>query len=172
MRCISTRCASLLAGPSDAPPRQRRAQSVAEASSRGTNHRSEIGSYHLPISISTTSNRFALFRLARGHGAVAQGMLRRHRGRVRTALCNATRCRPERSCRRSAGSGPHSFLMGAAKAGRRARIRRLAVKACPRRLAGTGICVGIAREITPIELSPPARAGYPSAYCRHYRGEF
>lgn len=45
------RCASLRPGISDASSRRRRAQPASEAASRGANHRSEIGSYHLPISI-------------------------------------------------------------------------------------------------------------------------
>ena len=54
MRCASVRCASPVPGICNARSAQHGAQVEYEVTSRGTNHRSEIGSYHLPISISTT----------------------------------------------------------------------------------------------------------------------
>ena len=64
MRCTSVRCASAFLWISNTRSGlggcAADALSENETASRGTNHRSEIGSYHLPIFISTTPARFAL----------------------------------------------------------------------------------------------------------------
>ena len=64
MRCASVRCASAILWISSTRSGLGGCASDEltenETASRGTNHRSDIGSYHLPIFISTTLVRFAL----------------------------------------------------------------------------------------------------------------
>ena len=64
MRCASVRCASaslwICNTRSGFVGCAHDELTENETASRGANHRSEIGSYHLPIFISTTLARFAL----------------------------------------------------------------------------------------------------------------
>ena len=97
MRCTSLLCASVLVRSSWILSALGREQSVIEATSRGAHHRSEIGSYHLPISISIGPGW--LLRVARA--AVLRFQMRGIKRGVwgRAALGNPTETWSERSWR-------------------------------------------------------------------------
>jgi hypothetical protein len=97
MRCDSARCAS---SPSTSPPLRLPVgtQGLSGASSRTANHRSEIGSYHLPIRIRSYQTA-GVIRLAKAGCATRP----RRRGldpsfRFEAFGSATARCR-ERSCR-------------------------------------------------------------------------
>jgi len=123
MRCASLRFASVVPGASHARSAQHGAQREHEATSRGTNHRSEIGSYHLPISISTIPDHSRFFtRLEQQRQQGVSNSRMRQRSHARAIRSSATRCEPEcsgRTSRRTA-SRAKSVHRAAAKSRMRA----------------------------------------------------
>ena len=128
MRCASVRCASALLWISNTLSGlgggAHDELTENETASRGANHRSEIGSYHLPIFISTTPVRFALSMCS------SQGMQddcgvpifnnTSDTERFELLARLQTKCGCERSCRRSVGIAPiHLHQAMAAHARRR-----------------------------------------------------